>query len=358
MKPPARWIRFLALGICVVAFVGTTTLVRERRAILAGKWYPETPERIFADVKGFIDPVASHQAPGRLVGAIIPSATWAISGPMSGEILHEIVPGAYDRVIVLTATHTAVFQGCSVAAVQFYRTPIGPIPMDMDALYLLRRHRLITPRSVSYNRSLLRSGARKPIHETEYGIEVVLPMLQARLGTFRLMPFVVGDMDSYDGKPDLERIDDVANALKKHVSPTTLVIVTTGLTHYGREYGYVPFNTDIAANIEKLDRQALQYIARRDVPGFLNYIVKSGNPIDGAIPLAIMMRLFPDTVEGQVLHRFSSADVVPDVKTSVSYASVAFYDTARLPAVAVPSNPAIGVDTNPAPKQDAEPPGQ
>lgn len=348
----------VAVGLTLAAIlIGATTYIRTRKPILNGTWYPAEPAEIASKVNGYMDSAKDFTAPGRLVAAVIPSAPWALAGPMSGEILRDVVPGAYDRVIVLTGSHASVIEGCSIAAVQFYETPFGGVPMDGDAMFMLTRNVLINSRSVVKNQNLITSGVRRPVHEREYGIEVVLPMLQARLGTFRLIPVVVGTL--HDARDTISRdiIDEVAIALKPYVTSKTLIVVTTGFTHYGTDHGFRPFVDNISAKVEQHDLEAIRYVMNRDTPGFVQYLKTTRNPIDGAMALALMMRLLPKNTEAKLHHRVATGDIKGDFEESVSYASIGFYDPSRPVPEPTRPDPAVAVERD-RPAKEPEPTGE
>ena len=66
-------------------------------------------------------------------------------------------------------------------------------------------------------------GRSDPAHADEHSLEVQLPFLQRRLGSFELVPLVVGDAEP-------EEVDEVIEALWG--GPETLVVVSSDLSHY------------------------------------------------------------------------------------------------------------------------------
>jgi len=316
----------IALVLIGAILLGTTSLVRYRKSVLGGTWYPATVEQLDAAINQYLNHAPAADPPGKMIGAIVPHAPWPYSGKLSGQAFQHVVQGAYDRVIVITQSHTAKFNGCSIAAVQFYRTPFGPVPVDIDSVQKISWNSLVTRRSVSYDMSLFASGMRTPIHESEHGIETVLPFLQNRLGAFWLIPIVVGDFKNYRGKNDAKLVESVADSIRPLINDRTLVVATAHFTRYGRDYGFYPFDTDVALNIERLDLQAMRYVIRRDVDGLFNYLHETENPLGDPMALALFMEILPARARGVLIDRTTSRELTGSEDSSTTYATLGFFD--------------------------------
>lgn len=315
---------------CVLC--GATTLVKTRKAVLAGSWFPAEPQAVYTAVRQYIDATPPFTAPGKMVACIVPHSQMSIAGPISAPVFKQAILGSYDRVIVLTGFHYGKFGGASIPAVQLYESPLGAVPVDSTAVRELTWNPLIVRKSVSYNERLFTSGQRMAVHEREHGIEAVLPYLQAQLGTFLLVPIVVGDLADYRGKPDKETIESIARTIAPLITNRTLLVCATHFTQYGAQYKFQPFGEDIQRNIQMLDLDAMQYISRRDLDGFLSYLDTTKNPIDGAMALAVFIRLLPKGVSAELMQRTTTAKITGNDSDSVSMASIAFFD----PSLPVP----------------------
>lgn len=316
-----------AVALCLIAatLCGATTIMKTRKAVLAGSWFPAEPQAVFTAVKQYIDAAPPFSAPGKMVACIVPHSQLSVAGPISAPIFKQAVRGAYDNVIVLTGFHYGKFGGASIPAVQLYESPLGAVPVDATAMRELTWNPLIVRKSVSYNERLFQSGQRMAVHEREHGIEAVLPYLQAQLGTFLLVPIVVGDLADYRGKPDKESIESIARTIAPLITDRTLVVCATHFTQYGAQYKYEPFRENIQRNIQMLDLDAMQFISRRDLDGFLAYLEETKNPIDGAMALAVFIRLLPKGVKAELMQRTTTARITGNDGDSVSMASIAFF---------------------------------
>jgi len=306
--------------------LGATSYVRVRKAIVAGTWYPANPQQLFQAAREYSRKAVDYDAPGKMIACVVPHAMWSVVGPISGAAYKHVHESEYDRVIVLSASHYASFRGGSIASVQFYKTPLGDVPLDLTAIKHITWSTLIQTRSVSYNQSLYTSGARQPVHEREQAIETQLPFLQAQNGTFLLVPILMGSLNDYQGNIDPEAIESVAETLREFINDRTLIVVATHFTHYGYDYGFHPFEKDVKNNVHKLDLEAMRYILDCDLQGFLNFLKRTKDPIDGAVPLAILTQLIPTRAHGELLRYTTSGDISGDYTDSISFASLAFFD--------------------------------
>ncbi|NIA14206.1 MAG: AmmeMemoRadiSam system protein B [Nitrospiraceae bacterium] len=290
------------------------------RPIAAGLWYPEQPQELRDTVDGLLKAAQTSQPSGRCVASIVPHAPYATSGQIAAEALSIVRAEDYDRVIVLAGSHHTAFRGCSIPSAYAYRTPLGNVVIDGPAVRALDRSTLIEVRSLRYGPA----AERKQLHERESNIEVVLPFLQVQLGTFQIVPVVVGDFKDHGGQFDEAAMEAVAKQLRPLVDERTLIVVSSNFTHFGNRFSYRPFRENIVEGIEALDRAAFDCILRRDYAGYLRYLKDTRNRIDGKYAIALMLKLLPEGARGKLLAHEISARKTGDTRTSISYAALAF----------------------------------
>ena len=321
------------LAGCLIALTATgAEFSQVRLPLFRGIWYPHTGEALRKACEQYIsDATLPMPVRGRVIACVAPNAGYIHSGSTAAYAFKPLSTGQYDRVIVLTAAHTARFAGTSVPVVQHYATPLGLVPLDVSACRRVAWSSLIETRAVSYHDIGRGASRRLNVHEFEHGIEVLLPFLQVQLGHFELVPLVVGDLMDAKGRIRSGAVRSIAGVLNRVVDERTLVVVSSNLTHYGQQYRYTPFSENVAEGIEWLDKQALHYVLNRDLEGFLDYLENTRNTIDGAAPLAILIALLPKRVEGYLLNYTSGAREVAEGGSSVSYAALVFSDPAVPP---------------------------
>ena len=96
------------------------------------------------------------------------------------------------------------------------------------------------------------------------------------------------------------------------------------MTHYGSDYGSLPFSGNIKENLYKMDGRAIELIAKLETKEFLEYC--SGKTICGAacISAAIETCKLIGGRKTELLKYYTSGDVAGDYSNSVGYASIAF----------------------------------
>lgn len=352
--------RLCVLGLLVLAvpaLIGAHEILRWRPPVGAGPFYPEDGDTLRKTVERYITEAEVPESKGRLVACIVPNGPYGLSGDVAGHAFKHIEPGQYDRVIILSPSHFAHFRGCSIASVQAYQTPLGDAILDGPAIRKLTWSTLFEARSLRYDEVPQRS----PIHEKEFGIEVILPFLQVQLRQFEIVPVVVGDFVSYSGGIDEHGVDKVVENLRKIMDDRTLLVVSTNLTHHGNMFSYHPFRDNITGQVRKLDLEAISLIMARDIKGFHDYCDRTRNTIYGRIPIAILLKLLPPNAVARLLDHQVSSEKTGDESMAVGYATIVFHDPSQPPPTPRPllrpatAEPPAAVVPAPGEKADAAP---
>ncbi len=315
-------------AVIALTLAGAKPEVQLRAPAVAGTYYPAEPEKLRAALDRYFDAAHTEPQAGRLLACIAPHAAIGFAGEVMAHAFKELEPKMFDRVVVLAPSNVAEFFGCSIPAVDAYLTPLGAVRLDQEAISRLRLSPHISLRSVRSDER----GRRKGIHEREFAIEVLLPFLQARLGnTFKLVPIVVGKLARPNRQANPNTVKSVVESLQGITDDRTLVVVSSNFTQYGEIFQYVPFDEQVYAQIENLDRLAFDYILDNNVSAFRQYLQITRNPIAGQIPIEILMRLLPDTAEG-VIHKYVlSGRLLNSKERSVSYGAINFYRAGASP---------------------------
>lgn len=308
-----------------------------RPYIAAGSFYPADAKSLLEAVRTYVNAAPPRAQNERLVAMVLPHSAYQFCGEVIGRGVAELQPGQYDRVIILAPGHYSQPEGCSIPNVETYVTPLGHVFLDQNAIRTLCYSSMFSLRTLQYSGNTSHDGSlRIPLHEVEHGIEVLLPFLQERLGVFRLVPIIVGQLSKPGGGQDEARIEVVAEALRKIMDKRTLVIVSTDFTHYGNDFSYLPFMQDIERGIESLDRHAFEYLGTRDYAGFAKYLDATHNTICGATALQVLLKLLPQRVNTEVVGYLRSAQKTGNPNRSVSYAALNFYQPGTTPSEAHP----------------------
>jgi len=177
-----------------------------REPAVAGYFYPADSGELSTTIHQMLDaaPVPHTPAPKAL---IVPHAAYIYSGQVAATAYARLRPHRVEttRVVLLGPSHRVAVRGLAASGADRFRTPLGEVPLDKAAIGAL---------------DLPVSDAA---HSLEHSLEVHLPFLQIVIGTFSLVPIVVGDADP-------EAVAQVIDALWG--GPETLIVVSSDLSHY------------------------------------------------------------------------------------------------------------------------------
>jgi AmmeMemoRadiSam system protein B len=217
-----------------------------RPPAVAGSFYPADAGRLRAAVAGYLAAADGARAAATPQAVIAPHAGYVYSGPVAGHAFAALGDGAaaaIRRGVVVGPAHFVPFRGIAAPGAAAFRTPLGNVPLDRDAIEALR----------DLPQVQLADGPHGP----EHALEVELPFLQAVLGDFTLVPLLVGEATAGEVAQVLERLWG---------GPETLIVISSDLSHY-EPYGRArEHDAATAVAIERLDGAKL---GPRDACGWL-----------------------------------------------------------------------------------------
>ena len=279
-----------------------------RPSILAGTWYPGDPQRLRKQVEEFLADVDDVAAPtGTPVIALAPHAGYEYSGAVAGKLFGLLQGREFAAVFILAPNHRAPVQRPVVSSMSAFATPLGEVPVATDVVA-----------------DLVASGAfvvNDRAHAFEHAVEIQLPFLQCALpaGT-PIVPILVPHLT------DQQR-SEAARILEHWRDGRHLFLVSSDLTHYGREYGFVPFTEEVPAKLEELDTGALLRFLAHDASGLLDYGHDTGITMCGLPAAALVLSgTQPENHEAALIAYARSADREGDFTLSVSYAAALICD--------------------------------
>ncbi len=266
-------------------------------------WYPADAETLRTEIQRKID-AASGEPLEDVQALLLPHAGYRWSGGVAAHGIKAIADASYDRVVVLGPTHRLPLENvASVPPFTHYRTPLGEVPLDVAFLRALREHSVFV--------------SNPDAHAGEHSVQIEVPLLQVALGSFRLVPIVVGQLDA-------DTAARMAGILSGLVDDRTLVVVSSDFTHYGGRFRYVPFTENIRENLKKLDLGAYEHIAAKDAEAFESYVSRTDATICGRHPIRVLLGMLPSSAEAHLLTYDTSGRVTGSYENSVSYLAAAF----------------------------------
>ena len=196
---------------------------------LAGAWYDANPARLKTELDGYLQAAQVASDPS-IFAVIVPHAGYAYSGPCAAFGMKALAARKdLARVVVVGFSHRVPMPDrVSLPAREtHYRSPLGETPLDTAAIAALMGNPLFADVPAT------RRG--------ENSVELQLPLLQAALAgrDWKLVPVTLGQLDD-------EARGQAAAALGALRDGRTAFVVSSDFTHYGPNFAYVPFRTNVA----------------------------------------------------------------------------------------------------------------
>ncbi|MFC1854509.1 AmmeMemoRadiSam system protein B [Candidatus Dependentiae bacterium] len=281
----------LALSGCDNA---TTKHTKMHVSTLSSGWYPKNPSvlkslinyQINFSKKIFETPVKTTPK-----AIISPHAGLSYSGIASASAYKNLLSEdgkpnkKIKKVIILAPSHGINFRGIALPNYTKYQIPIGEIPVETSCIDKLSKNKLF--------------NFFQEAHNKEHSLEMQLPWLKTTLSNFSIIPLIVGNMSHSE-------IEKIADKIKEIIDEQTLVVVTSDFIHYGKNYGYTPFEKDISAKAKSLDSMLIEQILALDEKKFSNTLAQSRATVCGKTPIKILLRLAKIGALGKVSPELNS----------------------------------------------------
>lgn len=255
-----------------------------RPSAVAGLFYPADTEELTLDIQQLLTEAKHHNFTPKAL--IVPHAGYVYSGAIAATAYSTLRPVAatIKRVILLGPTHRVALHGLALPDAAVFKTPLGQVKLDKDAIQAIAHLPQITISAEA--------------HAMEHSLEVQLPFLQCVLTEFTLLPLAVGMASAETVAEVLEYLwgDD-----------ETLIVISSDLSHY------LPY-----ATAQQVDNATVQSILQLQQPIAHDHAC-GGTPISGLIIAAKNHQLTP-----RLLDLRNSGDTAGSRDQVVGYAAIAF----------------------------------
>ncbi len=267
-----------------------------RKPVVAGAFYPSDSEDLSEMIRAYIDRAQLPDLKGEVIAVISPHAGYVYSGPVAAYSYKMIRDMKPDVVVVLAPSHRARFNGASVIPEGIYETPLGEVPIDDKVGKKLEGRGQFT--------------FIKEAHQQEHSLEVQVPFLQSSLGSFTLVPVIIGSVE-------IEVCRELAADLYKVIAEDGrkfLIVISTDLSHY--------HNYETAKSLDNLFIESLKSCSEEEIKETLS--VRGAEACgEGPILTGMMLarKMGGDSVE--ILKYATSGDTAGDKSQVVGYLSAA-----------------------------------
>jgi AmmeMemoRadiSam system protein B len=274
-----------------------------RQSVIAGTWYPGQPDVLRRTLKGYLADAEKVELEGELKALISPHAGYAYSGPTAAYAYKQLEDGpTFDTVAVLSPLHQAYLGRFAVTNAGYYETPLGLVEVDAELVEALDKE-------VSLNRVGF---------DGEHSLEIQLPFLQQVLGTFALLPVMLGE--PLTNNRALATCRELSAALAKLLRDRkALIVASTDLAHL---YDY--------NDVERHDRVITELVERFDIEGLARALIEGRGQACGGAPVvaALLTAQALGANRAKVLHHTNSGDVTGNRRPgsyTVGYMAAAVY---------------------------------
>lgn len=204
---------------------------------VAGLFYPADAQALQQEIERFLSSVGPvHSPPPKAL--IVPHAGYVYSGAIAASAYASLLPARekITRVVILAPAHRLAFKGIAYTSASQFKTPLGLIPVDRQALAPVTALPQLRENDLAF--------------EDEHSIEVQLPFLQQVLDVFSIVPLLVGDAS------DLQ----VAEILQQlWGGDETLIVVSSDLSHYLDYDTATRMDRETTRAIESMRPEAISY---------------------------------------------------------------------------------------------------
>jgi AmmeMemoRadiSam system protein B len=269
-----------------------TTIVRH--PAVAGRFYPDDPDELRAEARGYLNQASSTLGLVTAVGCIAPHAGYVYSGHVAGAVFARVeVP---KRCVVLCPNHTGMGRALAVMSEGAWETPLGEVPIDAELAGALKE------RFPALNED---SAA----HRAEHAAEVELPFLLLRQPELRFVPIALGT-------GEFEILEQLGRALGDLVaawSDPVLIVASSDMNHY---------ESDAVTRVK--DHRAIERILTLDPRGLYDVVTQQDISMCGFGPAVAMLTAARQlgARSAELVKYATSGDVSGDRDRVVGYAGV------------------------------------
>jgi AmmeMemoRadiSam system protein B/AmmeMemoRadiSam system protein A len=270
----------------------------------SGAWYPALAADLARLLDGCFEESRERTGPHLFrngLAFVVPHAGPAYCGAVAAAVYRTLALDPPERVILLAFPHHGGLSGVAVPEVASISTPFGDVPIDAAPFPCLPEARLC-----------------------DHSFELQLPFLQKAAPQARITPLYVGRMDA-------AARERAAGQLAALWRPGTVFLASSDFTHYGRNFGHVPFPADsqIAERLRTLDHEYIDAAGSLDSTLFLETLAQHDATVCGSAPIALLLdtlrRLPGEPVYQFTLDYQTSGDRTGDFKHCVSYAALGYF---------------------------------
>ncbi len=279
-----------------------------RKSVLSGTWYPKDKIDLRQNILNrFCDETTKKYSHSKIKALIVPHAGYNFSGDVAAKTYCCLKNHYFKKAIILAPSHNKHFKGASISSKKYYKTPLGKIKISTNKRNELLKNELFKSYDIA--------------HKFEHSIEIQIPFLQTINPNIEILPILIG------GDNTSESINEMAKIIEQVDDHETIFIISSDFTHYGIDFGYIPFYENLQENIARLDNNAIEIIKEKDSDEFNDYISLTQATICGKDAITILLKILKKSkYTANLIDYDISLNKTIDPNNSVSYVGMVFSD--------------------------------
>ena len=262
-----------------------------RHPVVAGQFYPGSPDRLRAMLRELVDEKAEKV---EAMGLISPHAGYMYSGLVAGAVISRIK--FKDTFIILGPNHTGMGKPFSIMTQGAWETPLGKVEIDQKL-----------GKQILAMSSYLEED--QMAHRHEHSLEVQLPFLQYFKPDVRIVPIVLSHATAATYK-------EIGKAIAKAIKASgreAVIMASSDMTHYEPQ--------EVA---QKKDTKAIEAMVNLDEDELLKRIKELSISMCGYAPVVSLISAAKElgAREAQLVRYQTSGDTSGDYTSVVGYAGI------------------------------------
>jgi AmmeMemoRadiSam system protein B len=293
-----------------------------REASLAGKAYPEEPDRLNSYIRSILD--LSEKSPDildgkRMSGLVAPHIDLEVGKRVYAEAYHVLEGISPKKILLIGTGHNLSESYFSLTAKDFV-TPLGRVKTDREWSEKLKElcpSGFIAPHDID--------------HKNEHSLEFQILFLQHLFGDdFRLLPVLCGSFHQalrrFSGLGEIPGMTDFISGLRAFLDDgdeASLVVAGVDFSHIGPKFGHRESATSLLLEAKQHDQCLLDALCQGDGTSFWSLIQENNNRYNvcGFSTLALFLELFSSKTGYVLGYDFWMEEAT---QSAVSYAALAF----------------------------------
>jgi AmmeMemoRadiSam system protein B len=266
-----------------------------RQPVVAGTFYPGDKTALKKQLDSYFGQIKATENCSIVIS---PHAGYIYSGRIAAKSIANLIG---KRFVIIGPNHYGLGPEFCIIEKGSWATPLGVVAIDSELA-----EQLITKCPF-----LERDDAG---HKREHSIEVQLPFLQYRFGSFTFVPISIYNIDYSESllKYCVQLGTAIAGFAKKY---DIGMIASSDFSHY------LPL--DIAKDRDEL---VIEKITSLDLQGFFRTLARIGSSVCGYGPIAVAMAAAKELeLKVKLLGSSNSGDISGDFSSVVTYYAIGFY---------------------------------